>query len=86
MSIPIGAPSSTPEAVALREQVRRSRAYTPALARAVRQAARVTQAQLADAVGVTEPTVWRWEHGHRWPRGVLRDRYFAALDALRELP
>lgn len=40
--------------------------------RAARESAQLTQASLADAVGVRVPTIWRYEKGGAQPRvGVL---------------
>lgn len=66
----------------LPDELRRSRAYTPPLARATRERSGATQEQVGRSVGVTALTVWRWENGHRWPRGELRHRYFDLLDDL----
>ena len=57
---------------------------TPALARAIRCEAGVTQQQLADELGVHVVTVARWEAGTRVPRGTLRARYALLLNALHE--
>jgi DNA-binding transcriptional regulator YiaG len=66
-------------------QVRAARRLpAPAVARAIREAAGVTQAQVAAELGVGRVTVARWELGTRTPRGDLRLRYIAILDELRE--
>jgi transcriptional regulator with XRE-family HTH domain len=57
---------------------------TPAAARSIRQAAGVTQHELADELGIDRVTVARWELGERTPRGELRLRYIRLLDELRE--
>ncbi|MCX4557964.1 helix-turn-helix domain-containing protein [Streptomyces phaeochromogenes] len=56
----------------------------PAECRAIREAAGLTQAEVADAVGVTPQAVALWESGNRTPRGHLLDRYAEALRAMRE--
>ncbi|HEV8632834.1 MAG TPA: helix-turn-helix domain-containing protein [Chloroflexota bacterium] len=41
---------------------------TPAEVRAARRALGLSQKALAEQLGVTETTVWRWEHpSGRWP-------------------
>ena len=70
---------------ALAEQVRAARRLpSPAVARAIRDAAGVSQQQLADELGVNRVTVARWELGERTPRGELRLRYTDLLDELQE--
>ena len=69
----------------LLEQVRAAqRLPTPAVARAIRQAAGVTQQRVADELAINRVTVARWELGERSPRGELRLRYVELLDTLRE--
>ncbi len=47
----------------------------PAVARAVREAAGVTQDRMAEELGVHRVTIARWEQdGGRSPRGELRAR------------
>lgn len=55
----------------------------PRDARRQRERAGLTQAQLAAYLGVSRPTVTRWELGDRSPRGELRTAYKRALDELR---
>jgi DNA-binding transcriptional regulator YiaG len=69
--------------MSLIEQVRSSRLPPPAVARAIRRTARVTQQQLADELERHVVTIARWEAGTRAPRGEVRERYAAILDALR---
>lgn len=70
---------------ALAEQVKRARRLPPpAVARAIRDAAGVSQQQVADELGVNRVSVARWELGERVPRGELRLRYIDLLDELRE--
>lgn len=57
----------------------------PALARAIRVDAGVTQARLAQELGVHWTTVARWEAGRRSPRGRLRLAYAQVLASLREV-
>jgi len=56
----------------------------PAVARAIREAARVSQARLAEELGVHELTVARWEAGTRIPHGDLRLSYARLLRDLDE--
>ena len=55
---------------------------TPSEARAIRVAAKLTQADLAEALGVDLKTVLRWETGRNWPRG---DRLLAYARLLARL-
>jgi DNA-binding transcriptional regulator YiaG len=56
----------------------------PAERRAIREAAGLSQQDLADAIGTTRQAVSHWELGARTPRGsALRD-YLEALQTLRE--
>jgi transcriptional regulator with XRE-family HTH domain len=68
----------------LREVRERRRVPSPALARAVREAAGVSQARLAAELGVDRVTVARWELGIRHPRGKRADAYAALLAQLQE--
>ncbi len=69
----------------LLQEVRAARALpTPALARAIRQAAGVSQQRLADELGVGRVTVTRWEQGTRRPRGRLAVAYARLLQELRQ--
>ncbi|MFK4037618.1 helix-turn-helix transcriptional regulator [Nonomuraea wenchangensis] len=54
-------------------------------ARELRQAAGLTQAEIAAAVGVAQPTVALWETGQRVPRGAAALRYAKAVEALESL-
>ncbi|MEU0343176.1 helix-turn-helix transcriptional regulator [Streptomyces bobili] len=52
--------------------------------RALRQAAGLTQEEVAGAIGVTRQAVAQWEAGVRTPRGRLLDAYVDVLRTLRE--
>lgn len=66
-------------------EVRRARSLpTPQLARAIREAAGVSQQRLADELAVHVTTVKRWERGARRPRGKLRLAYAGLLEQLEE--
>ncbi|MDQ3326232.1 MAG: helix-turn-helix domain-containing protein [Actinomycetota bacterium] len=68
----------------LDEVARRRRVPAPAVARAIRVEAGVSQQRLADEVGVHRMTVARWEAGERRPRGAMAARWAEVLDSLRE--
>ncbi len=70
----------------LTDEVRRARSLPgPALARAIREAAGVSQVRLAAELGVHRVTVVRWETGERAPSGRLRAAYATLLAELREV-
>ena len=72
--------------MSLIEQVRAAnRLAPPPLARQIRIAAHATQQQCADELGVHVVTIARWESGARQPRGEMRARYAALLEALAEV-
>jgi DNA-binding transcriptional regulator YiaG len=56
----------------------------PGVARAIREAADVSQARLAAELGVHELTVGRWEAGTHLPRGAKRLAYARLLRELDE--
>ncbi|MFB7652253.1 MULTISPECIES: helix-turn-helix domain-containing protein [unclassified Streptomyces] len=56
----------------------------PKARRRLREAASLTQAQLADRMGVTRATVRTWESGRTTPRGRKREAYAELLKALAE--
>lgn len=45
----------------------------------LREARKLTQAELADSVSVTSHTIQNWENGRRFPRGELLERVAASL-------
>jgi DNA-binding transcriptional regulator YiaG len=55
----------------------------PAMARAIRLEARVSQTRMARELGVDRVTLARWENGSRTPQGELLGRYVDLLDRLR---
>lgn len=55
---------------------------TSGAARSVRVAAGLSTREVADAIGVTTVTVWRWEAGQRVPRGDAALAYLDLLDRL----
>jgi DNA-binding transcriptional regulator YiaG len=52
-------------------------------ARAIRQAAGLSLAELARAAEVDKSTVWRWEMRRRRPRGAAAERYLRVLEDLQ---
>jgi DNA-binding transcriptional regulator YiaG len=69
-------------AEALDRAERRGEALPPPLQRrAIRQARNLTQQDMAELVVTTRESISRWESG-REPRGQLRRRYAAVLEAL----
>lgn len=53
-------------------------------ARRIREAAQLSLAEVAAAIGVDTSTVHRWETGDRRPRGDAAVRFIELLDELRE--
>lgn len=51
----------------------------PAVARAIRVAAHLTQEELAREIGVDRVTLARWEAGRRRPQSLMAERYGRAL-------
>lgn len=51
--------------------------------RRLRQAAKLSLRDVAEAIGVTHGAVSYWESGSRVPRGDVAERYAAFLRALR---
>lgn len=57
----------------------------PSMARAIRVDAGVTQARLANAIGVHRVTLARWESGGSRPRGAALARYAHLLKVLGDI-
>lgn len=53
-------------------------------AREIRERSRLSQAEVAEAVGVSQPTVAGWEAGRRRPHGELAARYADLLARLEQ--
>lgn len=51
--------------------------------RRLRVSARLSRAELAEAIHVSEKTIARWERDERTPQGSNAERYAAALHAIR---
>lgn len=51
-------------------------------ARDIRERARLSQSEVAEAVGVTQPTVAGWEAGRKMPHGERAARYADLLARL----
>lgn len=58
------------------------RRFRPEFARAVRQGAHLSQAEMGQAIDAHDSTIAKWESGDRTPRGKLADRYFDLLTQL----
>ena len=56
----------------------------PEQRRAIRQAAGLSQVEVAEAVGVTRQAVAHWEAGTRTPKGTLLERYVSAIRTMQE--
>jgi DNA-binding transcriptional regulator YiaG len=68
----------------LQAKIRSAQALpAPAVCRAIREAARVSQADVAATLGVARETVYRWESGIREPRGVRLQKYVALLEMMQ---
>jgi DNA-binding transcriptional regulator YiaG len=68
---------------AVLEEVRMARSLpSPKMARAIREAAQLSQDRVADALGVSRVCVSRWELGLRKPRRKNRAAWAALLAAL----
>ena len=69
---------------ALLEEVRsRRRLPPPALRKAIREAAGVSQRRVAEDLGVDRVTVARWESGSRNPQSRFVEPYLTLLEGLR---
>lgn len=79
----VGVTASPPDTTVLIRKVRRRRELPPpAVRRALRLASGLTQADIAEVVGVTRECVARYELGQRTPRGAQLDAYLEVLAAL----
>ena len=67
------------EVVIARARARQQLRTAPATARALREQAGLTQAEVAGALGVSRVAVHLWETGQRTPRGDLAVRYLGLL-------
>jgi transcriptional regulator with XRE-family HTH domain len=56
---------------------------TPEERRQIRTQARLTQQNVAEALGSDRASVSRWESGERSPRGSMLDAYAALLDRIK---
>ncbi len=61
------------------------RHVTDGTGRAIRQAAGLSMDHVADAIGSTKPTVWRWENRKTRPRGAAAIRWARLLADLTEI-
>lgn len=60
------------------------RRYSPRLARAIREDAGLSQAELGSRLNVTRSAVSRWESGDRRPQGDVGVAYVLELRRLQE--
>lgn len=74
--------TTIPAPIAAKMHARRA-LPAPAMCRAIRVSAGLTQADVAEILGVSRETVARWELGTRAPRGEILLRYLDLLDTLR---
>jgi len=65
-----------------KELIRVRRLAVTGAARALREEAGLSLAEVADAAQVHKVTVFRWEHGQRRPHGEAAARYLRVLDEL----
>ncbi|MFJ7069866.1 helix-turn-helix domain-containing protein [Streptomyces sp. NPDC101115] len=52
--------------------------------RQIREAAGLSQQEIADALGVSRSAIAQWEQGVRYPRERYRAAYAEALDAMKK--
>lgn len=84
MTLLLTATASLSEIERLAERARlRGQLPSPAMCRAIRINAGVTQEELAAAVGVSRQTLIHWERAERRPRLDARERYARALQLLQ---
>lgn len=75
---------ATPLIEKMRARQREVPLPSPAQARALRQAARLSLQDFAEALDCAPSTVHRWETGVLHPRGALRESYAALLRLVDE--
>jgi transcriptional regulator with XRE-family HTH domain len=63
---------------------RRAALPEPPLRRLLRERAGLSQAEVAEALGVSRPAVTRWESGQREPRSAVRVAYVELLERLAQ--
>jgi DNA-binding XRE family transcriptional regulator len=83
VSVTITAAGAAAPLVALAE-VRASAANGEA--KRIRERHRLTQQEIADAIGVSPSAISRWEAGDRLPRGQAAKQYAAVLRTLEAVP
>lgn len=69
----------------IRSRLRVRELPAPSECREIREAAGLSQQEMADAISVTKATISHWESGLRNPRGALRARYAEAIRTLQEV-
>jgi DNA-binding transcriptional regulator YiaG len=70
---------TVPEVVSLAEVRKAAR---DGRARAVREAASISQVEVANALGVTQACISKWESGERVPRGRAAQEYAQLIQQL----
>lgn len=69
---------------AITEEARAFQRFNPSLFRAIRESRGLSQQRLAEELGVSRLTVWRYEAGTRRPRGATLVRYVELMDELQK--
>jgi DNA-binding transcriptional regulator YiaG len=67
----------------IQKALRRRALPAPAARRLIREQAKLTQENIAEALGGDRASVSRWESGQRSPRGAMLDAYADLLDRLQ---
>jgi DNA-binding transcriptional regulator YiaG len=52
----------------------------------IRKDAGLSRSSVARDLNVAESALWRWEHGHRIPRGLHAAAYYRLLNKLARVP
>lgn len=84
VTMTIGAPTDPTDDLVAEVRLA-ARWANPADRKAIRLACGLSQARLAETLGVQQTTVQRWENGTRNPRGPMADRYFRCLTDLADV-
>ena len=72
------APVAEQKAVAARPG--RKRTFNAERLKAKRQSLGMSQAQMAQLLGISSLSLWKWESGQVTPRTAMLERYFVAMD------
>ncbi|MBX3608976.1 MAG: helix-turn-helix domain-containing protein [Hydrogenophaga sp.] len=73
---------AAPQAVEQMETSRpgRKRSFSADRLKAKRQALGMSQAQMAQLLGISSLSLWKWESGQVSPRASMLERYFVAMN------